>query len=113
MKIPTTRYSPLSEAEIKEATRKPKTATRKVLPRAVELSQLPYLVPRPLAMDFSLLDERTFVRAEERGLLNAVKRNKQSVSYLKSELLAFLGLAADGSIIGSKSASRHRAATAK
>ena len=96
------RYSP--EAELEKALKQPKPATRKLLPRAVELWQLPHLVPRPLAMDFSLLDERTFVRAEERGALHPIKRNKQTVSYLRSELLAFLGLAEDGSIARSKPA---------
>jgi hypothetical protein len=64
-------------------------------------------------MDFSLLDERTFVRAEKDGRLHPIKRNKQTVSYLKSELLAFLGLAEDGSIAGSEPARRRRTAAVK
>lgn len=55
-------------------------------------------------MDFSLLDERTFFRAEQSGQLTPVKRNRQTVSYLRSELLAFLDLAEDGSIAADKPA---------
>jgi hypothetical protein len=78
--------------------RKPKISTTKVLERAIDISSLPYLVPRPLAVDFSLLDVRTFFRAERDGKLHPIKRNRQTVSYLRSELLAFLGLTEDGSI---------------
>ena len=84
--------------------------TRKILQKAIPLESLPHIVARPLAIDFSLLDERTFIRAEKDGLLRPIKRNKQTVSYLRSELLAFLGLAEDGSIADSKPAQRRPAA---
>ena len=90
--------------------RTPKLVSRKVLQTAIGVGSLPHAVPRQLAMDFSLLDERTFVRAEKEGRLRPIKRNKQTVSYLKSELLAFLGLAEDGSIAGSEPARRRTAA---
>ena len=69
-----------------------KDRTRKLLKTAIEIQQLPALVPRQIACDFSLLHPRTFARAEERGELQAVKRNSRSVSYHKADLLAFLGI---------------------
>ncbi len=93
--------------------RTPSQASRKVLPKAIGIESLPHLVSRPLSMDFSLLDERTFIRAEKEGWLTPIKRNRQTVSYLRSELLAFLGLNEDGSIADNKTAQRRRAAAAK
>jgi hypothetical protein len=73
--------------------RKPKYKTTKVLREAIRIEQLPPMVPRPLAADFALLSVRTLIRAEKEGLLHPKKRNRQSVSYDKDELLAFLGIA--------------------
>ena len=112
-KTPTKSPEYNSEAELEKILRKPKSPTRKLLPVAVELRSLPFLVSRPLAMDFSLLTERTFIRAEEEGRLTPIKRNRQSVSYLRSDLLAFLGLAEDGSIPVTKPAQRRSKALIK
>ena len=65
----------------------------KVLERAIPVESLPALVPKPLACDFSLLTPRTLTRAEQKGLLRAVKRNSRTVSYHRDELLKFLGFA--------------------
>jgi hypothetical protein len=66
--------------------------TRKLLDRAIEPSQLPFLVSRPLAVNFSGLSSRTFLRAERAGKLTPIKRNKSSTFYLRSNLLTYLGI---------------------
>lgn len=72
----------------------PRTSRKKpgLLNQAIEVSQLGPLVPRPVAVKFSNLSERTFRRAELGNQLTPIKRNSQSVSYRKEQLLAFLGL---------------------
>ena len=71
--------------------RKPKLKTSKVLKVAISVEQLPPLVPRGLAADFALVNERTLIRAERKGLLSPIKRNLRTVSYRKDELLKYLG----------------------
>jgi hypothetical protein len=66
--------------------------TRQLLDRAIEVHQLPPLVSRPLAVNFSGLSARTFRRAERRGEIAAIKRNRSSTFYRRSDLLAFLGI---------------------
>ena len=63
-----------------------------LLDKAIEIWQLPPLVQRQLAVQFSNLSERTFQRAEERGLIHPIRRNSRTVSYDRRELLKFLGL---------------------
>ena len=75
----------------KTSRRKPRQKPG-LLDRAIEIWQLPPLTPRPLAVKFSTLSERTFMRAEAKGLLHPIKRNSQAVSYDRRELLKFLGL---------------------
>jgi hypothetical protein len=65
---------------------------RKLLDRAIEPSQLPFLVSRPVAVLFSGLSSRTFRRAERSGLIVAIKRNRSSTFYRRSDLLAYLGI---------------------
>ena len=88
--------------------RKPRLKTTKILKEAIQIEQLPPMVPRPLACDFALLSARTFIRAEEKGLLRAFKgSSKQApVSYRKAELLRYLG------IVDEKPAPRRRRAAA-
>ena len=63
-----------------------------LLDKAIEIWQLPPLVSRQIAVKFSDLSERTYMRAEQKGLLHPINRNSQSVSYDRRELLKFLGL---------------------
>jgi hypothetical protein len=65
---------------------------RKLLDRAIEISQLPPIVSRPLAVNFSGLSSRTFRRAEAAGLLAPVKRNRSSTFYRRADLLRYLGI---------------------
>jgi hypothetical protein len=61
--------------------------------RALTVEELPPLVPRPLAAKFGFMSTRTLKNHEApKGPLNPIKRNARSVSYLKEELLAFLGI---------------------
>ena len=90
--------------------KKPYQKTRAALEQAISVEQLPPLVPRPLAADFSLLTIRTLARAEERGELRPIKRNARSVSYRKEDLLAYLGLTASSK---EKPAKRRRAAATR
>jgi len=83
--------------------RSPSFKTRRVQERAITVEQLPPLVPRWLAVAFSLMTVRTLQRAEELGLLVPIKRNSRSVSYRKENLLAYLGLPVDS---GKKSSAR-------
>jgi hypothetical protein len=69
-----------------------KSKTPKVLKIAIGVEQLPPLVSRPLAADFALVNVRTLIRAERKGLLSPIKRNARTVSYRKAELLKFLGI---------------------
>ena len=65
---------------------------RKLLDRAIEVTQLPPLVSRPLAVNFSGLSARTFRRAERRGEIAPVKRNRSSTFYRRADLLRYLQL---------------------
>ena len=61
--------------------------------RALTVEELPPVVPRTLAAKFGFMSTRTLKNQEApKGPLNPIKRNARSVSYLKEELLAFLGI---------------------
>jgi hypothetical protein len=63
------------------------------LKELLTVEELPPLVPRPLAAKFGFMSTRTLKNHEApKGPLNPIKRNARSVSYLKEELLAFLGI---------------------
>jgi len=64
-----------------------------LIERAIQAEELGPLVPRSLAARFGFVSPRTLKNHEfPKGPLNPVKRNARSVSYLKTELLAFFGL---------------------
>lgn len=73
--------------------RKPSSKTRRLLETPIEVDMLPPYVPRAVAVDFSQLCARTFLRAERQGLLKPIRRGVQAVSYERSDLLRFLGIA--------------------
>ena len=66
--------------------------TRNLLEKAITIDQLPAVVPRPVAADFSVLSKRSSIRAEKEGRLKPIRRGPQSVGYLKEDFLRFLGL---------------------
>ena len=66
-------------------------SSSKILERPLEPWMLPIVVERPLAAKFAGLSTRTLQRAESKGQLTPIKRNSRTVSYLRSELLSFLG----------------------
>ena len=68
--------------------------TKRVLKTAIRIEQLPELIARPLAADFACVNPRTLMRAERRGELTPIKRNRKTVCYRKSDLLEFLGIEA-------------------
>ena len=64
-----------------------------LIERAIQIEELPALVPRTMAARFGAMSTRTLKNHEApRGPLNPVRRNSRSVSYLREELLAFLGI---------------------
>ena len=64
-----------------------------LIERAILVEELPAAVPRPLAAKFGLVSTRTLNNHEyPRSPLNPIRRNTRSVSYLKTELLAFFGI---------------------
>jgi len=62
-----------------------------LIERAIQVEELPPLVPRPLAAKFGFVSTRTLANYEGRGL-TPIKRNARSVSYRREELLEFFGL---------------------
>ena len=64
-----------------------------MIERAIQLEELPVVVPRRLAAKFAAMSTRTLQNYEApKGPLNPIKRNSRSVSYHRSELLKFLGI---------------------
>jgi hypothetical protein len=72
--------------------RKPNAKSLNLLNSAIRVEQLPAVVPRGVAVDFSQLSRRTLLRAEKLGRLRPIRRNKTSVGYRRENLLEFLGL---------------------
>jgi hypothetical protein len=70
-----------------------KSKSALLIERAVQLEELGPIIPRRVAAKFGCMSPRTLKNHEyPRGPLNPIRRNSRSVSYLKTELLAFLGL---------------------
>jgi hypothetical protein len=66
--------------------------TRRVLDKAIRIEQLPEIVSRVLAADFMCVNPRTLMRAERKGLLTPIKRNRKTVCYSREQLLRFAGI---------------------
>jgi hypothetical protein len=64
----------------------------KLLKKSIELSQLPPLIPRPIAARFACVSPKTLARAEKAGHLTPIKRNQTNVAYDRGEFLRFLGI---------------------
>jgi hypothetical protein len=60
----------------------------------IPVESLPPLVSRTLAARFTGLHRRTLQRAEDKGLLKAIKRNARVVLYEKDDLLRYYGMSA-------------------
>ena len=71
---------------------RPKAVIPATTPVPVPVEALPPLVSRTLAARFTGLHRRTLQRAEEKGLLKAIKRNDRVVLYEKRDLLRYYGM---------------------
>jgi hypothetical protein len=65
-----------------------KSRSALLIERAIQVEELPPLVPRPLAARFGFVSTRTLKNHEGRGL-TPIKRNARSVSYRKKDCSRF------------------------
>jgi hypothetical protein len=60
------------------------------LPEALSVSQLPAIIPRPIAARFIPVTTRTLRRYERQGLLVPIRRNARVIGYEKQAFLKFV-----------------------